>query len=192
MKSVYVIGGPNGAGKTTLAQTVLPEYLGVVEFVNADQIAGGLSAFRPESVSVSAGRVMLHRIHELASAGENFAFETTLASRTFAPFLRELKRKGYNVILIYVWLHSPRLALRRVRLRASKGGHDVPQDIVVRRYGRGLENLRQLYLPLADSWFVFDNSSPRPILIAECQPGENAVLHNQTIWRKIYGQGNDK
>jgi predicted ABC-type ATPase len=155
--------------------------------VNADQIAGGLSAFKPESVSISAGRVMLHRIHELASAGKNFAFETTLASRTFAPFLRELKRTGYTVILIYVWLQSPRLALRRVRLRASKGGHDVPQDIVVRRYGRGLENLRQLYLPLADSWFVFDNSSPRPTLIAERPAGENAVVHNQTIWQIIYG-----
>ncbi len=187
MKTVYVIGGPNGAGKTTLAQTLLPEYLGVVEFVNADQIAGGLSAFKPESVSIDAARAMLRRIHELAALDQNFGFETTLASRTFAPFLRDLKGKGYILVLIFVYLQSPRLALKRVRLRASKGGHDVPQDIVFRRYERGLANLRQLYLPLADSWFVFDNSSPRPVLVAERQAGEDEVVHNEYVWRKIWG-----
>lgn len=185
MKTVYVIGGPNGAGKTTLAQTLLPEYLGVVEFVNADQIAGGLSAFRPDSVSIDAGRVMLRRIYELAGLDQDFAFETTLASRSFAPFLQELKRRGYTVVLIFVWLQSPRLAFRRVRLRASKGGHDVPQEIISRRYDRGLANLRQLYLPLADSWFIFDNSSPEPVLVAERQEGEAAVVHNRFIWNRI-------
>jgi predicted ABC-type ATPase len=146
-----------------------------------------MSAFRPESVSIDAGRAMLNRIHELANVGQDFAFETTLASRTFAPFLQELKSRGYAVILIYVWLRSPRLALKRVRLRAEKGGHAVPEAIVSRRYRRGLENLRKLYLPLADRWFVFDNSAPKPLLIAECQAGGDAVVHNQNIWKKIYG-----
>jgi predicted ABC-type ATPase len=187
MKTVYIIGGSNGAGKTTLAETVLPDYLKVDEFVNADQIAGGMSAFRPETVSIDAGKAMLNRIHELAAAGQDFAFETTLASRTFAPFLQELKSRGYTVILIYVWLRSPRLALRRVRLRAAKGGHDVPEAIVTRRYKRGLENLRKLYLPIADGWFVFDNSAPRPELIAECQAGGDMVVHNSGIWENIYG-----
>ncbi len=187
MNTVVIIGGPNGAGKTTLAETVLPEYLEVGEFVNADQIAGGISAFKPESVSIDAGRAMLSRIHELASAGEDFAFETTLASRTFAPFLKELKSAGYTVILIYVWLRTPRLALRRVQLRAGKGGHDVPEDIVTRRYRTGLQNLRKLYLPLADGWFAFDNSAPRPILIAECEAGGEVVVHDQEIWKKIQG-----
>ena len=187
MKTVYIIGGANGSGKTTLAETVLRDYLKVGEFVNADQIAGGMSAFRPESVSINAGRAMLNRIHELASSGKDFAFETTLASRSFAPFLRDLKSSGYTVILIYVWLRTPRLALRRVRLRAEKGGHAVPDEIVNRRYRRGLVNLRTLYLPLADGWFVFDNSTPRPSLIAERQAGGDVVVHSQTTWKKING-----
>ncbi len=187
MNTVVIIGGPNGAGKTTLAETVLPEYLKVGEFVNADQIAGGISAFRPESVSIDAGRAMLARIHELASAGQDFAFETTLASRSFAPFLQELKNRGYRVILIYIWLQSPRLALRRVKLRAEKGGHDVPEDIVMRRYRRGLENLRDLYLPLADGWFAFDNSAPKPVLVAEQEVGGEVEVHMQDIWEKIQG-----
>jgi predicted ABC-type ATPase len=121
MRSVYIIGGPNGAGKTTLAQTVLPEFLHVPESVNADLIAGGLSPFRPSSVAFSAGRAMLRRIHELEEAVESFGFETTLASRAFAGFLRELKGKEYSVILMYVWVASPRLALKRVRLRVVGG-----------------------------------------------------------------------
>ncbi len=187
MKTVVIIGGPNGAGKTTLAETVLPDYLKVGDFVNADQIAGGMSAFRPESVSIDAGRAMLNRIHELAFTGQDFAFETTLASRTFAPFLEDLKSRGYTVILIYVWLRSPRLALRRVQLRAGKGGHDVPEEIVIRRFRTGLENLRRLYLPLADGWFAFDNSAPRPVLVAEQEAGGGVVVHKQEIWNKIQG-----
>jgi len=187
MKTVYILGGSNGAGKTTLAETVLPKYLKVGEFVNADLIAGGMSAFRPESVSMDAGRAMLARIHELSSAGKVFAFVTTLASRTFAPFLKDLKSRGYTVILIYVHLRSPGLALRRVRLRAARGGHDVPETIVRRRYKGGLDNLRKLYLPLADGWFVFDNSTPKPVLIAERQAGGNLEVHNQDIWKLING-----
>ena len=142
MPSVYIIGGPNGAGKTTLAQTLLPEYLRVADFVNADQIAGGLSAYDPESVAIEAGRAMLRRIHELADAGRDFAFETTLASRFFVGFFNGLRKQGYSVTLIYVWLRSVNLALRRVRHRVELGGHDVPREVVERRYEQGLGLLR--------------------------------------------------
>lgn len=188
MPSVYIIGGPNGAGKTTLAQTLLPEFLRVVDFVNADHIASGLSGFNPGSVSVEAGRAMLKRIHELAEAGRDFAFETTLASRFFAGFLEDLKQKGYSATLIYVWLRTAGLALRRVRYRVSNGGHDVPDDVVFRRYLRGLENLRERYLPLADAWYMYDNSGPEPILVAERQVGSEPLVHSAAIWKKISGR----
>jgi predicted ABC-type ATPase len=162
---VVVIGGPNGAGKSTTAGLLLPEALKIHQFVNADTIAAGLSAFAPESVAFAAGRIMLQRLQDLAEQRESFAFETTLASRSFAPFLKRLKSKGYSVRVAYVWLRSPELSMRRVAERVARGGHFVPDDTVRRRYWRGLANFRQLYSPIADSWLVCDNSgsSPRPI-----------------------------
>jgi predicted ABC-type ATPase len=163
---VVVIGGPNGAGKTTSAATLLPNGLFVLEFVNADGIAAGLSAFSPEKVAINAGRVMLARLSELARARSSFAFETTLASRSFVPFLRGLKEDGYLVHLIYIWLDSAELAIDRVAARVQRGGHHVPDEVVRRRYLRGLRNFRTLYRPLANSWIVCDNSGERLKLIA--------------------------
>lgn len=185
MPHVYVIGGPNGAGKTTLAETLLPDYLKVAEYVNADHIAGGLSAFNPEAVSLEAGRLMLKRIHELGEKGVDFAYETTLASRSFGGFLKGLKEKGYSVTLLYVWLRSPALAVRRVRSRVALGGHDVAREIVVRRYRRGLRNLNELYVALADSWFLYDNSGPRPVLVAERSAGTSTTVHIHEIYETI-------
>lgn len=187
MPDVIVIGGPNGAGKTTLAQTLLPEFLQVTEFVNADHIAGGLSPFKPESVALEAGRAMLRRIHNLAAAGEDFAFETTLASRSFAGFLEGLKRKGYSVTLIYVWLRSPSLAVKRVMLRVRRGGHEVPREVIVRRYHRGLENVRNFYLQVADNWYVYDNSGPRPVLVARRLTSSEPVIVTESVWKLIGG-----
>jgi predicted ABC-type ATPase len=188
MPSVYIIGGPNGAGKTTLAQTLLPEYLRVADFVNADQIAGGLSAYDPESVAIEAGRAMLRRIHELADGGRDFAFETTLASRFFIGFLGQLRKRGYLVTLIYVWLESVNLAMRRVQYRVQLGGHDVPRNVVARRYERGLKLLRTEYVPLADAWYIFDNSGTMPVLVAEQQEGSDKVVYAEAVWKKLWEQ----
>ncbi len=165
MPQVVLIGGPNGAGKTTSASRLLPEFLRVNEFVNADVIASGLSAFNTAAVSLEAGRLMMKRIKELGGSMKDFAFETTLASRSFAPFLIDLRSRGYTVTLIYLWLRSPELALERVRLRVAGGGHSVPEEIVTRRYEAGRLNLVNLFLPLADNWYLYDNSEHLPLLV---------------------------
>ncbi len=157
--TVAVIAGPNGAGKSTAAPFLLKQALGILEFVNADQIAMGLSAYAPETVSFEAGRIMLHRLRELAAANVSFAFESTLSSRTFAPFLSRCKAQGYQVQLFYVALPSAKLAINRVALRVKLGGHNIPQADIERRFQRSLHNLYALYLPLADRWTVLDNAS---------------------------------
>ena len=163
---MVVIAGPNGAGKSTAAPFLLKGALGVLEFVNADQIAVGLSAYAPEAVSFEAGRIMLRRLHELAQSGSSFAFESTLSSRTFAKFLRDCKSRGYRVVLFYVTLPSSDLAVQRVALRVKLGGHNIPTDDVHRRFQRSLSNLFELYLPLSDRWSVLDNASGRLEVIA--------------------------
>lgn len=156
---VVVIAGPNGAGKSTAAPYLLKQALGILEFVNADQIAVGLSAYSPETVSFEAGRIMLRRLRELAAGNVNFAFESTLSSRTFARFLTGCKAQGYTVQIFYVALPSPELAVNRVALRVKMGGHNIPQADIERRFQRSLHNLYSLYLPLADRWTVLDNAS---------------------------------
>jgi predicted ABC-type ATPase len=164
---VVIIAGPNGAGKSTLAPFLLRDMLALNDYVNADPIALGLSGFNPSSVAFQAGRVMMNRLHELAGQRKSFAFETTLATRTYAGWIEILRSQGYNFQLIFLSLRSPELALQRVRERVQAGGHGVPEGVVVRRYVRGLRNLRALYLPLADVWSVYDNSgSTKPISIA--------------------------
>lgn len=154
---VVVIAGPNGAGKTTASASLLQGALAVHEFVNADTIAVGLSAFRPEQVAIAAGRIMLDRLQSLARNRESFAFETTLASRSFAPWLRGLRTEGYLVHLAFFSLPSPELALARVRERVRRGGHDIPEATVRRRYVAGLRNFFSAYLEIADRWQMFDN-----------------------------------
>lgn len=157
--TVVVIAGPNGAGKSTAAPYLLKQALGILEFVNADQIAVGLSAYAPETVSFEAGRIMLKRLHELAASKVSFAFESTLSSRTFALFLKQCKAQGYKVHIFYVALPTAELAVNRVALRVKLGGHNIPQSDVERRFLRSLNNLFELYLPLADRWTVLDNAS---------------------------------
>ena len=140
MPKVVVIAGPNGAGKSTTAPAILRDALRVHEFVNADPIAAGLSAFSPESVALAAGRIMLDRVHELAHEGRDFAFETTLASTTFAPWLRGLQNNGYKFHLVYLCLPTVELAVARVAERVRRGGHAVSEGIVRRRYDRSLDN----------------------------------------------------
>lgn len=186
MPHVVVLAGPNGAGKTTAAPALLRDTLAVDELVNADAIAAGLSAFRPEDVAITAGRVMLTRLRELARRRADFAFETTLASRTFAPWLTTLRGEGYRVSLLYLWLSSPELAIRRVALRVRLGGHAVPEDVIRRRFARGMSNFFKVYRPLADRWQVVDMSSavaPRPVAVGHGMCDD--VIHDATLWKEF-------
>jgi predicted ABC-type ATPase len=186
---LVVLAGPNGAGKTTTAPSILRDALSVREFVNADTIAQGLSAFDVEAAAIRAGRIMLDRIHELARERVDFAFETTLASRSFAPWIRRLASDGHRIELVFVWLASPELAVARVASRVRRGGHSVPETVIRRRYERGLRNFFQLYRPLADRWHFLDNSGPRPLhRIAEgVGMGENRI-EDEELWQQLLRQ----
>lgn len=183
---IVILAGPNGAGKSTSAAKLLRGALKVEEFVNADTIAQGLSAFAQDRVAFQAGRIMLARLAELAAGRASFGFETTLASRTYAPWLAELRASGYKVHIVFLWLSSPDEAVARVAERVRAGGHDVPEPTIRRRYDAGLKNLVTLYMPLADSWQLNDNSSmrpPRPIAVG----GTNgpARVRDPLTWRAI-------
>lgn len=191
MPNVYVIGGANGSGKTTVARRLLPYFLGVFEYVNADEIAAGLSPFNPESMAIQAGRLMLDRLDTLAKDRADFAFETTLAARNFARFLRNCKAQGYTINLIYFWLHTPELAIERVQRRVETGGHNIPIEVIRRRYNRGQRNLTQLYLPLCDKWIIYDNSRDNPELIAECPQNLPVIIYQPSIWQQITKENND-
>ena len=186
MPNVVVIAGPNGAGKSTAAPLLIGERLGIAEFVNADVIAAGLSAFAPERVPIEAGRIMLRRLNDLAAAGADFAFETTLASRSFAPWIAKLRRaRGYRFHLAFLWLPSADMAVRRVSGRVRHGGHAVPPVDVRRRYERGIANFFELYAPIADSWEMHQNSSPPPELIAAKEGDAPIRFGNRALWESI-------
>ena len=183
---LIVVAGPNGSGKSTAAPILLRDGLEVAEFVNADAIAAGLSAFRPESVAIAAGRIMLQRMRALAAARMDFAFETTLASRSFASWISGLKRDGYHVHLLFLWLRSPELALSRVAERVRLGGHDVSADVVRRRYDRGMRNFFDPYQPLADSWEFLDNSSALGPRLIACGQGTTTLnVEDGLAWQKL-------
>ncbi|MBD2565815.1 zeta toxin family protein [Nostoc sp. UIC 10607] len=185
MPNVYIIGGANGSGKTTAALQILPYFLQVFEYVNADEIAAGLSPFNPESVAIQAGRLMVERLKTLVNAKIDFAFETTLAARNFARFLRECKKQGYAINLIYFWLQSPELAIARVSRRVESGGHSIPEDTIYRRYERGRKNLIELYLPLCERWIVYDNSNAILQIIAERPLNQEPIIYQPQLWSQI-------
>ena len=168
-KRLYIIAGCNGAGKTTASFTILPEILDCKEFVNADEIAKGLSPFQPDKVSFESGRIMLNRINELLSENESFAFETTLSTKSYKNKIIDAKSKGYRVTLLFFWLQSVELAIERVKTRVAEGGHNIEIEIIKRRYVRGIENLFNIYLPIIDGALIFDNSEGQHELIAEQQ-----------------------
>lgn len=185
---VIVIAGPNGAGKSTTAPMLLKGTLGVTEFVNADVIAQGLSAFQPESAAFHAGRVMLERLHYLANERVDFAFETTLASRSFAPWIAKLKQSGYTFHLVFLWLPSADFAVARVAERVRMGGHDVPEEIIRRRYNKGIENFFRLYRPLSVTWRLYDNSEPSwPRIVADGRGDASETIYDPTTWSLIRG-----
>lgn len=164
-KNLYIISGCNGAGKTTASYSVLPKLLDCKQFVNADEIAKGLSPFCPESVAIQAGKLMLLRIEELLAADETFSIETTLATRSYSELVKRAQEKGYKVTLLYFWLNSPELAVERVARRVREGGHNIPKDVIYRRYEKGLKNLFNIFIPIVDSWMIVDNGvEPREII----------------------------
>jgi predicted ABC-type ATPase len=185
MPDVIVIAGPNGAGKSTLAPALLRDTLQILEYVNADTIAEGLSAFAPENASFDAGRVMLGRLHELASEGKDFAFETTMASRFYASWLKRLKDEDYRISIVFLWLSNVDLAIERVRARVRLGGHSIPEETIRRRFDRGIRNFFELYLPIADAWRVFNAASKKPVEIATYNEDEGMVVFDSYLWDQI-------
>ena len=190
MPNLYIIAGCNGAGKTTASMTVLPEILNCYEFVNADEIARGLSPFQPEKVAIEAGRIMLNRIKHLVETGEDFAFETTLATKSYVSFIQKAKEHGYKVTLVFVYLNSIELAKQRVKDRVSKGGHHIEAEVIERRYYAGLKNFLHLYKPVCDKWLIFDNSSNQPIVFAEGNYDNFKTIYNDLLWEKFITHGN--
>ena len=184
MPNLYIIAGCNGAGKTTASYTILPEILNCQEFVNADSIAVGLSPFNPESVAFEAGRIMLQRIHQLMQEKVDFAFETTLAAKTYVSLIREAKDFDYEITLVYFWLSSPEIAQKRVAERVKGGGHDISPNVIERRYYRGLHNLINLYIPVCDNWIVVDNENLIWNFIAKGSKNNKQII-NTDIWNTI-------
>ncbi len=184
-KMLYIIGGCNGAGKTTASYTVLPDILDCREFVNADEIARGLSPFNPADVAIEAGRLMLKRIEELLAREESFSIETTLATRSYVNLVHRAHNKGYRVTLLFFWLNSPELAIQRVAERVSKGGHDIPEDIIRRRYVSGIQNLFNLYAAEVDSWSIYDNSTTLRRNVAVGGKTIKTVINNEEIYNQI-------
>jgi len=166
-KKIIIIAGPNGAGKTTFALEFLPNEAGCPHFVNADLIAAGLSPFAPEVAAFKAGRLMLEQINEHVRRKESFAFETTLSGKMYAQLILQWRSAGYVVKLFFLSLPSEELAVSRVKIRVSQGGHDVPAPVVRRRFKAGLRNFRSTYNKLVDEWALYDNSGERPILLEE-------------------------
>lgn len=184
MSEIYVIGGCNGSGKTTFALNILPK-LSNLEFINADIIAAQLNPNNPDAVSIQASRIMLEKLNNLAEQKVDFAFETTLAARSFAPFLKKCQVRGYRVNLIYVWLNSVELAIARVALRVASGGHNIPEDTIRRRYFRGKKNFLELYSHLADRWQVYDNSNNNQLIAFSNRKGLPITIIEIDTWEQI-------
>lgn len=187
-KNLYIIGGCNGAGKTTAAFTLLPEIISCREFVNADEIARGLSPFQPEKVDLEAGRIMLNRINELLSRGETFAFETTLSTRSYKNKVEYARQKGYTVTLFFFWLQQVELAKERVRIRVAEGGHSVEDHVIERRYQKGIRNLFDIYLPIVDEALIFDSSQETCHLIAYTDADRVLIAADKQKFQKIKKQ----
>ena len=188
MPNLYIIAGCNGAGKTTASFTILPDILGCQEFVNADNIAYGISPFNVEGVAIEAGKIMLHRIDELIGEGADFAIETTLATRSYVSLVKRAQALKYKVTLLYIWLKSPELAIQRVSERVSKGGHNIPSDVVKRRYYRGMSNFFLLFMPVCDAWIFADNSFNKLNIIASGEQKLENIIENNDIWDVIKKQ----
>jgi predicted ABC-type ATPase len=184
-RNLYIIAGCNGAGKTTASFTILPKILDCKEFVNADEIAKGLSPFQPEKVAFEAGRIMLNRIKDLLENNITFAFETTLATKSYRSKIALAQEKGYNVVLLFFWLQDVDLAIERVKTRVQEGGHNIETDIIKRRYINGITNLFDIYLPIVNEAMIFDNTSAKAELIAKKTLDTTIDIINKIKFNKL-------
>ena len=182
---LYIIAGCNGAGKTTASFTILPEVLGCKEFINADEIAKGLSPFQPESVAMQAGRIMLARMDELLQKGETFAFETTLATKSYKQKIEWAQANGYEVTLLFFWLRNVTMAKERVAQRVAEGGHSIPSQTIERRYHNGIANLFAIYMDMVDICYIFDNSEGERTPIAKKYKGEKEIIYNTDLYNQM-------
>lgn len=184
-KEIFILAGPNGAGKTTVAQSLIPNFSLLYEFLNADEIARGLAPFHPESVALAASKLMIKRLKELLVAKKNFAFETTASGTNYLKHLKAAQDEGYIVHLLFLWLSSPSLAIERVARRVKQGGHHIPEETIHRRYYAGLKNLIKFYLPLADTALIVDNSiTESRNLIAE-KNASGIIIINKVNWEQV-------
>jgi predicted ABC-type ATPase len=186
MPDIFIIAGCNGAGKTTAAYNLLPEVFKTIEFVNADEIARGLSPFNPTGVAFQAGRIMLSRLNQLVEESESFSFETTLSGLSYFNFIKKAKEKGYGITFFFVCLNSVELAIERVAIRVSKGGHTIPEDVIRRRYAKGLHNFT-VYAALADDWYIYDNSGSEYELLGK-SVNNREEISNFDLYKIITGK----
>ena len=184
-KNLFIIAGCNGAGKTTASFTILPEIINCKEFVNADEIAKGLSPFQPEKVAFESGRIMLNRIDELLKENESFAFETTLSTRSYKNKIKTAREKGFTITLLFFWLQNVELAKERVKIRVSEGGHNIEPEIIERRYKNGINNLFNIYLPIVDGALIFDNSEGKHELLAQKTIDGNLILIDEKKFNEL-------
>lgn len=182
--TIYLIAGCNGAGKTTFAKEFLPKEVKCLRFLNADEMARGLSPLDPSAGAVKAARLLLREVHEAIRDGQTFGLESTISGLTYIRVLRDAQRRGYAVKLFYLWLPSAEVAVRRVRERVRKGGHNVPAADVRRRFARSLRNLVNRYLSVADEWRILNNSGAVPRLVADGTPAGSRVL-DETVFSAI-------
>ena len=184
-KQLYIIAGCNGAGKTTASFTILPEVLDCKEFINADEIAKGLSPFQPENVAMQAGRIMLARMDELLQKGETFAFETTLATKSYKQKIEWAQANGYEVTLLFFWLRNVTMAKERVAQRVAEGGHSIPLETIERRYHNGIANLFAIYIDMVDICYIFDNSEGERTPIAKKYKGGKEIIYNTDLYNQM-------
>ncbi len=183
---IFMIAGPNGAGKTTMASTLIPDLLTVYDFINADEIARGLAPLRPESMALTASKLMIQRFRDLLSQNRSFAFETTAAGTNYVKYLKEARAKEYEIHLMFLWLDSPGQAIERVLQRVKQGGHHIPEETVRRRYFAGLRNLFKYYLPLVDGFLIVDNSSEGSTKVVVRKDFDNHLeIKDMLTWKKM-------
>jgi predicted ABC-type ATPase len=186
MPNLYIIAGPNGAGKTTASYTILPQLLHCKTFVNADEIARGLSPLDPEKVSFEAGKIMLQQLKKNLESKLDFAIETTLSTKYYFQLLNEVKAGGYEVTLVFFWLKSIKIAKERVKRRVKEGGHNIPPEIIKRRYSRGLKNFKT-FAEAVDKWILIDNGRSQPYIVAEKQIKRSVKIYDHDTYNKIIG-----
>jgi predicted ABC-type ATPase len=180
-----IIAGPNGSGKSTCAAFLLTPKM---PFINADMIAAEISGKRGTPGDISAGRLLIERLEALESERSDFAFETTLATKTLAERVKRWQVRGYRIHLLYFWLPSADMAVERVAQRVRTGGHSVPGATIRRRYEKGLDLLLSTYLPLVDTWKIYDNSRGLdPALVAKQNSEGLRTIADSAIWNKLQG-----